>query len=273
VPELTAEITEVRARDDGYTAVIAVNDEVDGGMAVDLAALDLDTYRRNPVVLWNHEREEPPIGRATELRQDEAGRIEADFEFAPDDQRASSLRNLWDRGFLRGASIGWRRRSDGQNELVEWSLVSVPADRDAVRAATEIIGGEESMTDEEIRELVEQALSAQAEQFASQIAELRESGETQMAAAERAELLVATRSLIADDVDTTAMTDREILTLAIGDELPDAEQRSTGYLRATLDGIVERRAAAERPSAPPTSYGGSYSSGAAIRAMQRAEVS
>jgi len=306
MPNVTADITDVRAIDNGYTAIIAVNDMVDGGMPVDLSRIRFDTYMRNPVVLWNHEREMPPIGRATDLRRGASGQIEADFEFAPGDERSQRFKNLWDRGFLRGASIGWKRRSDGEDELIEWSLVSVPADRDAVRAASEIIDDDDeyevtegAMNDDQIRELVTAAMSAQAEQFASQMSELRESiasinvpavaeapvieepvGSDEVAirsaAAERAELLVATRSLIADTVDTTALTNREIMTMAIGDELPDADKRSMGYLRATLDGIIERRAAAVTQTVftnanVPYGNNGSYANGTMIRAMQRRE--
>ena len=53
------------------------------------------------------------------------------------------MRNAWDQGFLRAASISWlpleSRPTDGgrlrdtRSELLEWSIVAVPADPDALR--------------------------------------------------------------------------------------------------------------------------------------------
>lgn len=299
------DIVDVRARDDGYTAVIAANDDIgSGALSVDLSMLDTRAYEKNPVVLWHHELDQPPIGRTTELRQDESGRIEADFEFAPDDERAQGFRNLWDRGFLRGASISWKYSETGRPELLEWSLVSVPADRDAVRAAASLLDDEdghqeESMDAEEIRELVAAAVVERTVQLGEELAAVRASVEAlssvasdeptdsedveqlsesavRAAAVERVALLQRAASLLPDGLMTAEMTDREVLLTAIGDELPDAAERSVDYLRATLDGIIDRRAAAARQETAPVpnlarSYSGSYISGAAIRQMQRRE--
>lgn len=296
-----ADIIDVRARDDGYTAVIAVNDSVGGGgRSVDLSGMDITTYMRNPVVLWSHERNEPPIGRTTDLRRNKAGRIEADFEFAPNDQRSQALRNLWDRGFLRGASIGWRYTEEGRPELIEWSLVSVPADRDAVRAAVGLLDDDRSnsMDNDELKQLIAAAISEQAEKFGAEISAIHksiaaltpvpedpaESGEPvvraapkapepsdvtiRYEAAKRIALLQRAMPLMPDNMDTIRMTDREILLTAIGDELPNADQQSTDYLHATLDSIINRRQSAASQQTTPSPimkpYSGNYSSGTAI---------
>ena len=67
----------------------------------------------------------------------------AEFEFLEDDPFAQRIRNAWDKGFLQAASISWLpiesmpAKSGGARdvraELLEWSIVSVPADPDALR--------------------------------------------------------------------------------------------------------------------------------------------
>jgi hypothetical protein len=71
--------------------------------------------------------------------------VVADFEFLAEDPFAQRVKNAWDKGFLRAASISWLpmesapaksgRWRDTKSELLEWSLVAVPADPDALREA------------------------------------------------------------------------------------------------------------------------------------------
>ena len=116
---------------------------------VDPEGMDVTNYLRNPVVLWAHDYagRTPsaglPIGRTLRLDRSASG-IDAEFEFLPDDPFARRVENAWDRGFLRAASIGWESleaeplgRGRGvrhrRTELLEWSLVPVPADPGASR--------------------------------------------------------------------------------------------------------------------------------------------
>ncbi len=123
------------------------------GDVIDPLGMDVSRYMQNPVVLWMHgwspaAAETPaagiPIGRTLALRRDASG-IEADFEFLEGDPFAARVRNAWERGFLRTASISWltleaRPLTEGgrgllhsKTELLEWSLVPVPADPNASR--------------------------------------------------------------------------------------------------------------------------------------------
>ena len=108
-----------------YTAVIAVNDDVGDGLPLSLRTLDLEPYKRNPVVMFSHgigggmlnAPDSMPVGRSTDIRFDERGRLLADFEFLPGDAFASRVKNAWDRGFLRAASVRAtpaRRKSGAQ---------------------------------------------------------------------------------------------------------------------------------------------------------------
>ena len=137
---------------DTYSVTIFANELSRDGVSVDIDGMDFSNYRKNPVVLFAHDYSGKtgssglPIGRTLRLGCTHDGRINADFEFLSGDPFADRVRNAWNRGFLRGASIGWRaiearpsERGRGlrivKSELIEWSIVAVPADPDALRSA------------------------------------------------------------------------------------------------------------------------------------------
>ena len=121
-----------------YNAVIAVNDDIGDGRPVDLKRMSLEAYKANPIVLYGHDRWSPNavIGRTVALQWTPRG-LEASFEFDKTSV-AEEIKGSWERGFLRAVSIGARPMADNPNrhELVEWSIVPVPADRDAIRDVT-----------------------------------------------------------------------------------------------------------------------------------------
>ena len=131
------------------SVVIAANERARTAPEINLAGLRFDNYRRNPVVMWAHDStgRSPsgglPIGRTLSIDRSGDGGIVAEFEFLEDDPFAQRIRNAWDKGFLRAASISWLpiesmpAKSGGARdvraELLEWSIVSVPSDPDALR--------------------------------------------------------------------------------------------------------------------------------------------
>ena len=142
----------VESRDLGggrYAVTIAANERVRRPPDLDLAGMSTEAYMRNPVVMWAHDvvGRSPsgglPVGRTLELSKGAGGRLVAEFEFLAEDPFAHRVKNAWDKGFLRAASVSWvpvesesdesGRRRDVTSELVEWSLVPVPADPDALR--------------------------------------------------------------------------------------------------------------------------------------------
>lgn len=131
------------------SVTIAANDRARSVPDLDLNGLRFDNYRRNPVVMWAHDSvgRSPsgglPIGRTLAISRAPNGAIIAEFEFLENDAFAQRIRNAWDKGFLRAASISWLplesrpanngRLRDVRSELLEWSIVSIPADPDALR--------------------------------------------------------------------------------------------------------------------------------------------
>ncbi len=128
---------------------IAANNRARATPELELGGLQFENYRRNPVVMWAHDAvgRSPsgglPIGRTLSIGRATDGGIVAEFEFLDDDPFAQRIRNAWDKGFLQAASISWlplesRPAANGglrdiRSELLEWSIVSVPADPDALR--------------------------------------------------------------------------------------------------------------------------------------------
>ncbi len=131
------------------SVTIAANNRARATPELDLRGLRFDNYRRNPVVMWAHDAvgRSPsgglPIGRTLSIGRATDGGIVAEFEFLDDDPFAQRIRNAWDKGFLQAASISWlplesRPAANGglrdiRSELLEWSIVPVPADPDALR--------------------------------------------------------------------------------------------------------------------------------------------
>ena len=131
--------------------VIAANELSRNGDELNLRGINFTNYRKNPVVLWAHDSYQGiPIAKTLKIGHDDQGRIEADFEFNAADEFAARVENAWNGGFIRGASIRYMptkvvevRGKNGEvervrieeSELLEWSLVPVPADPDSVRAA------------------------------------------------------------------------------------------------------------------------------------------
>jgi phage head maturation protease len=104
---------------------------------------------RNPVVLWAHNRNLPPIGTCVGL-QVEAARIVAETRFAKGVAFAEELFRLYEQGVLRGWSIGFvphRAKlrpagADGRRgllveewDLLEYSAVPVPENPAALTLA------------------------------------------------------------------------------------------------------------------------------------------
>ena len=100
-----------------YRVVVAANERSRNPLwDLNLAGVDFTNYRRNPVVLYNHDDAQVPVGRTLEIGQDSTGSIAATFEFLPQDPFAERVKNAWDMGFLRAASIRWLpwKRSAGR---------------------------------------------------------------------------------------------------------------------------------------------------------------
>ena len=114
----------------------------------------LENYQKNPVVLFGHDYKSLPIGKAVAIRQEAHG-LSADVEFAPKEiyPFADTVLGLVDFGALKATSVGFdpvkwslneeRRGYDFQEqELLEFSIVPVPANAEALQLAVKGMGTE-----------------------------------------------------------------------------------------------------------------------------------
>ena len=133
----------------------------------------LDNFLKNPVLMYGHNYRDPwaLIGKAADLQVD-AGGINFQPELrepANDSDPMTVIRALWDQKLLRAASIGfnptkWMENEVGGRDFVEWelleiSIVPIPANQNALRLAAKAIdgGGEELATTQPVQPVVEPA--------------------------------------------------------------------------------------------------------------------
>lgn len=126
--------------------LISTADRARDGHTISVRGWKLDNYARNPVVLWQHDREQPPIGRSMVTIEQDG--LHALAEFTPRDLNpfGGMIGDMVAEGFIHSPSVGWdtlsaRRVKDpalverygypldiDEAELLEWSAVTVPAD-------------------------------------------------------------------------------------------------------------------------------------------------
>jgi HK97 family phage prohead protease len=117
------------------------------GDVIDAEGWDLVNFQKNPVALFNH-RADFPIGKWTNLRAVD-GRLRGHLQLAPEgtSARIDEIRRLVDADILRAVSVGFlpikseplTKGGSGlrfrQTELVETSLVAIPANPNALAVA------------------------------------------------------------------------------------------------------------------------------------------
>ena len=128
-----------------YAEFVASTDSVDSHGTIVRQNWQLDRYRKNPIVLWNHCTDDP-IGTA-EMRL-ESGQLIAGVTFAKGTEDADEVWALVEQGVLRAVSVGFRPSAFelvemGDDfivvydapELYELSVVSIPSNPDSLARA------------------------------------------------------------------------------------------------------------------------------------------
>ncbi len=117
------------------------------GTWVKTSGINLDRFKKNPVMLWSHDSAFPPIGKWENIRF-EGDKLLADAVFDEDDALAQAFKRKVESGLLKACSIGFYAKkfsSDvadikpGQRfetiveaELIECSLCSVGSNENAM---------------------------------------------------------------------------------------------------------------------------------------------
>lgn len=132
--EFLETVGEVKATGETYKMVISKQIPDRDRETIMLDGMDAKAYKKNPVVLIDHSyRVESIVGKTVKLYQ-EGNQLIADFVFA-DTEKGQLAKQLYEKGFLKTSSIGFiiqeRDATDRaiitKWELLEWSLVAVPA--------------------------------------------------------------------------------------------------------------------------------------------------
>jgi phage head maturation protease len=157
----------IAKNEEARTISYLVSDETPDRMGdvIRVRGWDLANYKRNPVVLWGHNANMPPIGRSGNVRRRYGpARLTSDIEFAPKEayEFADTIYQLANRGFLKATSVGFmptatedvddnKRKKLGMGpygqlyvgaELMEISVVAVPANPSALEEGVKQLVGE-----------------------------------------------------------------------------------------------------------------------------------
>lgn len=125
-------------------AVISTGDIARDNAIIEPKGWDFRNYDRNPVILWQHDSNSRPIARTTELMATEKELV-AKAQFNMNNPQAVDVFNDIEGGFVNATSVRWlpkktevRKVGKGKDardvlvfleqELLEWSFVTVPAD-------------------------------------------------------------------------------------------------------------------------------------------------
>lgn len=133
-----ATITE-KASDGSFTAVASSPKTDRHGEVVDQAGWDLKNFKKNPVLLWAHDHTQMAIGKATRVWMSE-GKLMFKGVWQEATDLGKAAKQLVEDGILKTFSVGFLpSEMDGntytKQELLEISLVNVPANPDAMMLA------------------------------------------------------------------------------------------------------------------------------------------
>ena len=142
--EMIAKIKSDVADNGTFEFIISTEDVDRQGEIVIQSGWDLTHYKNNPIVLFAHDYYSLPIGCADEVYVDGKKLIaKGRFASAEANPIAQQCRKLYDEKILRTTSVGFiPREMDGNKitkaELLEFSLVPVPANPNALSLAKEM---------------------------------------------------------------------------------------------------------------------------------------
>jgi len=143
-----AHIVSKAAKDGGYEFVLSDATVDRYGDIIDTEGWELDNFKNNPVALFNH-NPNFPIGSWSNIGVKNKA-LRGTLNLAPEgtSERIDEIRRLIDANILRAVSVGftpidYTEYKDGSNygykytkcELVETSLVSIPANPNALQVA------------------------------------------------------------------------------------------------------------------------------------------
>ena len=119
---------------------------------IKIKGIDLKNYKKNPIILWSHNRNDLPIGKATRItKSGDTLKMKVQFADYETNPFADQVYRLLKGGYLNATSIGFmpdyekveynekkRQRIFNKVELFELSIVNVPANQEALATGKSI---------------------------------------------------------------------------------------------------------------------------------------
>jgi HK97 family phage prohead protease len=139
-----------------YEAWVSTEDVDRDGDIMLADGADTSNYAKNPIVLFGHDYRNPEavVARTIEIQKQAGKGIKLMFQFIERgiSKAADLVHDLWAKRYLNAMSVGfipqkWEKRTDDNGEelqrgflftewqMLEGSIVTVPANQDALRAA------------------------------------------------------------------------------------------------------------------------------------------
>lgn len=138
-----------------FTFVISTGAVDRDNDTIKVSGWDLENYRKNPVVLFGHRSDIPPIARAVSVTKS-SGVLKARLQFPEPgvSELADTVHGLVKGGFMNATSVGFRPKRDKyawneerggidfeEQELLEFSLVPVPSNPEAIMTLSKDFAG------------------------------------------------------------------------------------------------------------------------------------
>lgn len=126
-----------------YTFIVSDESVNVYGTILETQGIDIEDFRKNPIMYYNHERNRGVIGRWENIRKD-GNTLLADAVFDENTDLGAKVARQVKDGFLRSASVGFEtldmEEIDGvthitKSKLREISIVDIPANTNAVKLA------------------------------------------------------------------------------------------------------------------------------------------
>lgn len=145
------EIEKIQKLGEGEVEFIVSTDSWDShGERIKVDGININEFKKNPVVLWGHDGFNLPIAKATKVWKD-GNKLMARAKFYLKDEFARKVYDYIVDGFLNAVSIGGTVDEWGSDGLTitkmtmkEFSVVSVPANPDAIATAKSLNGNQKA---------------------------------------------------------------------------------------------------------------------------------
>jgi len=117
---VTRGVTERSESGAARTTVVASTASPDHANDIVDQTWDLEAYRANPVVMWAHRYNEPPVGRAVDVGMDgDSLKAVIEWDASEHNDRGRLMAHQFARGFMSAVSVGFRPGSSVARSALE----------------------------------------------------------------------------------------------------------------------------------------------------------